>query len=272
MSSNPIIQIQNLGKKYLLKGSQVSHDRNLMEQLSFWFKNPDKFKKNEREFWALQNLNLSIYAGQTIGIIGANGSGKSTILKILSRVTRPTTGRVEIFGRVSALLEVGTGFHLELSGRENIFLSGAMLGMKRSEIIKYFDEIVTFSGIENFLEIPVKRYSSGMFLRLAFSVMSHLKSDILIIDEILAVGDAQFQAKCLEKMKVIMNEGRTIILVSHQFDKIRTICQQTLWIKEGCLFDIGATATVLKQYETLTKVQTENLLNDSSAIPHELLL
>jgi lipopolysaccharide transport system ATP-binding protein len=164
-------------------------------------------------------------------------------------VTWPTTGRIEIFGRVSALLEVGTGFHLELSGRENIFLSGAIHGMKKSEVIKYFDEIVEFSGVEKFLDTPVKRYSSGMFLRLAFSVMTYLKSDILIVDEILAVGDAQFQEKCLNKMRAIAKEGRTILFVSHQFDKVRFLCEQALWIKEGELFDQGPTADVLSRYE-----------------------
>lgn len=258
MLFDPIITVTGVGKKYMLGEPQLGNYRSLLEELSFWYKNPRKLKKGKKEFWALQNLNFSINRGQTLGIVGTNGSGKSTLLKILARVTWPTTGRVEIFGRISALLEIGTGFHLELSGRENIFLSGAMLGMKKQEVIKFFDEIVAFSGVEQFLDTPVKRYSSGMFLRLAFSIMTHLKSDILIIDEILAVGDAQFQEKCINKMQSIINEGRTILFVSHQFSKIRSLCTQTLWIKEGRLFDIGETSQVLDHYEEFYQMQEVN--------------
>lgn len=261
MSSKPIIQIHSLGKKYLLKGSQVSHEKSLREFLASWYKRP--FQTSDTEFWALRDFNYTIYPGETIGIIGSNGSGKSTLLKLLSRITRPTTGAITIFGRISALLEVGTGFHLELTGRENIFLSGAMLGMKRSEIVARFDEIVSFSGIEKFLDTPVKRYSSGMFLRLAFSVMSHLKNDILILDEILAVGDTTFQAQCLAKMKEIMREGRTILFVSHELSKIEALCAKTVWIKEGRLFDAGPTQEALTRYRR----QMENSSNSLSASP-----
>jgi lipopolysaccharide transport system ATP-binding protein len=254
MSSKPIISVENLGKKYRINESSMGNYRRLMEELTLWNKKRNLAKVDEREFWALQGLNFTVAAGETIGIIGSNGSGKSTLLKILARVTWPTTGRVEIFGRVSALLEVGTGFHLELSGRENIFLSGAMLGMKKSEVTRHFDEIVEFSGVEKFLDTPVKRYSSGMFLRLAFSIMTHLRSDILIIDEILAVGDAQFQEKCIAKMQSIVREGRTLLFVSHQFGKIRSICKKTLWIKKGHLFQSGPTADVLSQYEEFNHV------------------
>jgi len=257
MSSKPVIQIEGLGKKYLLKNSQVSHDKSLREQLASWYKQP--FKTSDMEFWALRDFDYTIYPGQSIGIIGTNGSGKSTLLKLLSRVTRPTTGTITIFGRVSALLEVGTGFHLELSGRENIFLSGAMLGMKRSEIVARFDEIVSFSGIEKFLDTPVKRYSSGMFLRLAFSVMSHLRSDILILDEILAVGDGAFQAQCLEKIQAIMREGRTVLFVSHELSKVKLLCTETLWIREGRLFDFGATAAVLERYKSHNEISSNSL-------------
>lgn len=249
MSSKPIITVQNLGKKYMLADSRVSHSRSIMEELTSLIRGSSSFKHQTEEFWALKDLNFSIQPGETVGIIGTNGSGKSTLLKILARVTWPTTGRVEIQGRVSALLEVGTGFHLELSGRENVFLSGAMLGMKKAEVTKHFDEIVAFSGVERFLETPVKRYSSGMFLRLAFSIMTHLRSDVLIIDEILAVGDAQFQIKCLERMQMLVNEGRTILFVSHQFAKVQSLCKKTLWIKEGCLMDLGPTTGVISRYE-----------------------
>ncbi len=249
MSSKPIIKIEQISKKYLLSESQFGNYRSLMEELSKWYNRSQRTQKGKKEFWALENINYTINAGETVGIIGSNGSGKSTLLKILARVIWPTTGRIEILGRVSALLEVGTGFHLELSGRENIFLSGAMLGMKRVEVLKHFDEIVEFSGIEQFLNEPVKRYSSGMFLRLAFSIMAHLRSDILIIDEILTVGDANFQSKCLEKMQSIVNEGKTILFVSHQFDKIEALCKQTVWIQKGRLFEAGLTSEVLAHYQ-----------------------
>jgi lipopolysaccharide transport system ATP-binding protein len=248
MSSKPIISAHNLGKKYVLKDSPTAHYRNLKEQLMQWIQRSNTQKSLRREFWALHDINFSISPGQTVGLVGSNGSGKSTLLKILARVTRPTLGRVEIYGRVSALLEVGTGFHPELSGRENIFLSGAMLGMKKSEVIKHFDEIVAFSEVEQFLDIPVKKYSSGMFLKLAFSVVAHLRSDILIIDEILAVGDVQFQNKCLKKMDAIVKEGRTILFVSHDLKKVEGLCQQVFWIKEGSLFQTGKAADVLSLY------------------------
>jgi homopolymeric O-antigen transport system ATP-binding protein len=258
MSSKPIISVSNLGKKYILKDSHAASLQNLKEQLTQWLVR-NSAKTDQKEFWALQDLNFSISAGQTVGIIGSNGSGKSTLLKILARVTRPTTGCVEIHGRVSALLEVGTGFHFELSGRENIFLSGAMLGMKKSEVVKYFDEIVAFSEVEQFLDIPVKKYSSGMFLKLAFSVIAHLRSDILIIDEILAVGDSQFQVKCLKKMDAIVKEGRTILFVSHDLDKIKTLCQQVFWIKKGSLFRAGETDEVVALYK-------DHIPTDSSSL------
>lgn len=249
MSSEPIICVRNLGKKYRVNQSSMGHYRRLLEDIAFWYKKKPLSKKAENEFWALQNLNFSINAGESVGIIGANGSGKSTLLKILSRVTWPTTGSVEILGKVSALLEVGTGFHLELSGRENVFLSGAMLGMNKAEVTKHFDEIVAFSGVEKFLDTAVKKYSSGMFLRLAFAVMAHLDSDVLIVDEILAVGDAQFQAQCLDKMSSIIKEGKTVLFVSHQIEKIEAFCKKTIWLKEGQLFDSGATDEVLSRYQ-----------------------
>lgn len=202
-----------------------------------------------REFWALQGIDLDIQAGETVGLIGANGSGKSTLLKLLSRVIYPTEGRIELSGRIGALLEVGTGFHMELSGRENIFLAGAILGMSRGEVRKHFDEIIAFSEVEFFLEMPVKRYSSGMFLRLAFSVMAHLKSEIIIIDEIISVGDQSFRGKCLEKMKQLASDGRTILLASHEPKHIKELCTRVLWLQGGrCIAD-GETEFILEKYE-----------------------
>lgn len=248
MSSEPLIRVQGLGKKYPLKSSQISSHRNLAEKISTWPRRLFSRNQKQKEFWALSNLNFSIYQGESIGLIGPNGSGKSTLLKILARVIWPTTGRVEIHGRVNALLEVGAGFHLELTGRENVYLGGAMLGMSRREVSRHFDQIVEFSEIEAFLETPVKKYSSGMFLRLAFSVMVHLQGDILIVDEILAVGDSAFQEKCLKKMKSLLQEGRTIIFVSHQIEKIRFFCNKVLWIQNGHLIEEGPTHLVLEKY------------------------
>ncbi len=258
MSSKPVISVQGLGKKYLLSQTGVANYRSLMDELSIWIGKRRSIGQEKNAFWALQDINFSVNAGETIAIIGSNGSGKSTLLKILARVIWPTTGRIEILGRVSALLEVGTGFHLELSGRENIFLSGAMLGMKRTEVVKHFDEIIEFAGIERFLDTPVKRYSSGMFLRLAFSIMAHLNSDILIIDEILAVGDIHFQNKCLAKMQSIVDQGRTILFVSHQFDKVKALCKKTLWIKEGQLFESGVTENVITSYEAYEELKNSH--------------
>ncbi len=248
MSSEPVIQVKGLGKKYPIKSSQISNYRNLAEKIASWPRRLLLPNQDQKEFWALSNLNFSIYKGESIGIIGPNGSGKSTLLKILARVTWPTTGCVEIHGRVSALLEVGAGFHFELTGRENIYLGGAMLGMSRGEVSRHFDQIVDFSEIGTFLETPVKKYSSGMFLRLAFSVMVHLQGDILIIDEILAVGDSSFQEKCLKKMQSLVKEGRTIIFVSHQLEKIRFFCSKVLSMQKGHLVEEGPTDLVLEKY------------------------
>lgn len=196
----------------------------------------EKLGKHYRpNLWALQDLTLSINPGERVGLVGPNGSGKSTFLKLLARVIWPTTGKIELNGRVGALLEVGTGFHHELTGRENIYLSGAILGMRKKEVKTHFDAIVAFSEIENFLDTPVKRYSSGMFLRLGFAVMAHLNSAILIIDEIMSVGDYAFQEKCLQKMEELATEGRTIILVSHAHELIDTFCTRVLTMEQGKL-------------------------------------
>jgi lipopolysaccharide transport system ATP-binding protein len=193
------------------------------------------FSPQSEDFWALKDVSFDVQPGEVVGIIGRNGAGKSTLLKILSRITKPTTGTVELNGRVGSLLEVGTGFHQELTGRENVYLNGSILGMKRAEIQKQFDAIVDFSGVEKFLDTPVKRYSSGMYVRLAFAVAAHLEPEILIIDEVLAVGDAEFQRKCLAKMDQVSRGGRTIIFVSHNMIAVNGLCHRAIWMDAGCI-------------------------------------
>ena len=222
------ISVKGIGKKYSIGKSRRG---TLRETLSGLFVN----KGSTEEFWALQNIDFEVGAGEAVGIIGRNGAGKSTLLKILSRITVPTTGRFEIHGRVSSLLEVGTGFHPELTGRENIFLNGTLLGMTRNEIRSKFDEIVAFSGVEKFLDTPVKHYSSGMYVRLAFSVAAHLEPEILIIDEVLAVGDAEFQRRCLGKMQDVTSQGRTVLFVSHNMTAVSRLCDKALVIDSGAL-------------------------------------
>jgi lipopolysaccharide transport system ATP-binding protein len=200
------------------------------------------------ELWALQDVSFEVKHGEVLGIVGRNGAGKSTLLKLLSRVTRPTTGRAELHGRVGALLEVGTGFHLELSGRENIFLNGAILGMTKAEIKRSFDAIVAFAEVESFLEMPVKRYSSGMQMRLAFSIAAHFQPDILIVDEVLAVGDAAFQKKCLGRMGSASREGRTVLFVSHNMPTLLALCDRALLLDAGALVDEGSTPRIVERY------------------------
>lgn len=228
-----IIKVENLGKKYVL-GQHLS-TRNFREAMGNAAKAIFSGKRKEKpnEFWALRNLSFSLQPGEKLGIIGRNGAGKSTALKLLSRITEPTEGRIIIRGRLSSLLEVGTGFHPELTGKENIYLNGAILGMKRDEIKKKFDEIVEFSGVEKFLDTPVKRYSSGMYVRLAFSVAAHLEPEILVVDEVLAVGDAEFQKKCLGKMSDVAKEGRTILFVSHNMSAISSLCDRAIVLEKG---------------------------------------
>lgn len=225
-----VIKVEKLSKLYHL-GAGKKHN-SVRDALAGFARNP-MASRRKREFWALRDVSFEVNDGETLGIVGQNGAGKSTLLKILSRITKPTGGRAEIRGRVGSLLEVGTGFHLELSGRENIFLSGAIMGMKRREIEQKFDEIVAFSQVENFLETPVKHYSSGMFMRLAFSVAAHLEPEILIVDEVLAVGDMTFQRKCLNKMQDINNQGRTVLFVSHNMQAIARLCKRALWLEKG---------------------------------------
>ncbi len=204
-------------------------------------------------FWALQDVSFNVHPGEVVGIIGRNGAGKSTLLKVLSRIIKPTTGEVDIYGSVGSLLEIGTGFHPDLTGRENIFLNGAIIGMRREEIKTKFEEIVAFAELEEFLDTPIKYYSSGMHLRLAFAVASHFEPEILILDEVLAVGDASFQQKCLAKMKDVSGQGRTIFLVSHNLQSIQEMCQRVLLIEHGHLKEIGNPATVIAGYvKTLT--------------------
>jgi lipopolysaccharide transport system ATP-binding protein len=243
--SDTIIRVENLSKKYLLDHQQEgrSNYKSIKESLpnlisSFGKKilNPRRekaFNPSQEEFWALKDVSFEIKQGDRVGIIGRNGAGKSTLLKILSRITEPTSGRIGITGRIASLLEVGTGFHPELTGRENIFLNGAILGMSQVEIKRKFDEIVDFAEVEKFLDTPVKRYSSGMYVRLAFAVAAHLEPEILIVDEVLAVGDAQFQKKCLGKMKDVSKEGRTVLFVSHNMAATRALCSRALFMKNG---------------------------------------
>lgn len=243
----PIIEIRDLGKQYRLSGKAPYGS--LREWLSGSVKEILASKKRNEKFWALRNIDLDIMAGDRVGIIGRNGAGKSTLLKIISRITPPTTGHARISGRVGSLLEVGTGFHPELTGRENIFLNGSILGLKKAEISKQFDNIVDFSGVAQFIDTPLKFFSSGMQLRLAFSVAAHLDPEILLIDEVLAVGDAEFQRKCIGKMEeVSKTQGRTILFVSHNMDSIRKFCPQTILLNEGRLITKGNTEQVIGEY------------------------
>lgn len=256
--SRDIISVTGLGKKYTItQGSSVKGYSSLRETISRGVKSflQKRNKPGKKiDFWALRNLSFSIQQGEAVGIIGRNGAGKSTLLKILSRITEPSEGRIELNGRVASLLEVGTGFHPELTGRENIFLNGSILGMKQSEIKKKFDEIVDFSGVENFLDTPVKRYSSGMYVRLAFSVAAHLEPEILVVDEVLAVGDAEFQKKCLGKMNdVAKSYGRTVLFVSHNLAAIEQLCGKSILLSQGALLEYGETDHVLKKYLSLSK-------------------
>lgn len=244
-----VIKAENIGKKYLISHQNEKKTYNtLRETIYDFFSAKNRSRINKEDFWALKEINFEVNQGDKIGIIGRNGAGKSTLLKILSRITEPTTGKVGIKGRVASLLEVGTGFHPELTGRENIFLNGSILGMSHQEIKRKFDEIVDFAGVENFLDTPVKRYSSGMYVRLAFSVASHLESEILIIDEVLAVGDSVFQKKCIDKMLEISNTGRTILFVSHNFSAIKSLCSTAFLLDKGKLNFSGKVQEVIDKY------------------------
>lgn len=273
MTNDIAIQVNGLGKKY-----QISHEtaayKTLGETISKTIKAPIRRLRGEsrsrstEEFWALKDVSFEVKKGEVIGIIGRNGAGKSTLLKILSRITTPTEGTVEVHGRVGSLLEVGTGFHPELSGRENIYLSGSILGMKRSEIDAKFDEIVRFAEMERFLDTPVKRYSSGMYVRLAFAVAAHLEPEILIVDEVLAVGDAKFQKKCLGKMSDVAKEGRTVLFVSHNMSAVRSLCTKGMLLHDGRCVLVDQVDAVIERYLDEESAQVfEKVWNDETTAP-----
>jgi ABC-type polysaccharide/polyol phosphate transport system ATPase subunit len=244
------IQVENLSKKYQIGQNQARHNT-LRDAASNTLKSlvrRDHSAKSENIIWALKDVSFEVAEGQAVGIIGRNGAGKSTLLKILSKITEPTSGKAIIEGRMGSLLEVGTGFHPELTGRENIFLYGAILGMRRREIIQKFDEIVAFADIEKFLDTPVKRYSSGMYVRLAFAVAAHLDPEILVVDEVLAVGDSEFQKRCLGKMNDAASEGRTVLFVSHNLNIIQRLCPMTMLLNQGRIINYGQTTGVVTQY------------------------
>ena len=260
LMSDVAIRVEELSKRYRIGLKEQRHDT-LSGAISSWVKSPFSNLRRLRKLsrfeekgaaddviWALKNVSFDVKLGEVVGIIGRNGAGKSTLLKIISRITEPTSGRVEIRGRVSSLLEVGTGFHQELTGRENIYLNGAVLGMRRAEIDRKFDEIVDFSGVEKFIDTPVKHYSSGMRVRLAFSVAAHLEPEILIVDEVLAVGDAAFQKKCLGKMENVSKEGRTVLFVSHNMGAVTNLCHSGVCLEQGMVVDLGPMEPVVTGY------------------------
>jgi lipopolysaccharide transport system ATP-binding protein len=249
---SPVIRVEHLSKKYRIGGSQAPY-ATLREALVGAMRAPfaalRRAAANQSpEFWAVKDVSFEVNAGDAIGIIGRNGAGKSTLLKLLARITEPTSGRIELYGRTASLLEVGTGFHPELTGRENILLNGAILGMRREEIKRKFDEIVAFAEVEKFIDTPVKHYSSGMYLRLAFAVAAHLEPEILLVDEVLAVGDARFQRKCLDKMQEVGQQGRTVLFVSHNMPAVTRLCERTILLGEGSVVSDGPSHEVVGVY------------------------
>lgn len=269
-----VVSAENLSKQYRLGKIGTG---SLRQDINYWWKHtvlkkPDPFFFNgedDRFIWALKDVSFQVKKGEALGIIGSNGSGKSTLLKIISRITAPTKGYVRGKGTVSSILEIGTGFHPELSGRENIFMSGYALGMTKEEIKKKFDEIVAFSGVEKFIDTPVKRYSSGMYVRLAFSVAAHLEPDILIIDEVLAVGDAEFQKKCMGKMQDVSHQKeRTILFVSHNMTAVNNLCSKAIWLEKGMIQQYGASKDVVKSYlEKFARPSLPKEWNDPLSAP-----
>ena len=258
------IRAEGVSKHYRL-GAAVQHNT-LRDQVMHRLKALTQWGSGEPDsdpsFWAVKDVSFEVKQGEVLGIIGHNGAGKSTLLKILSRITQPTKGTVDIYGRVSSLLEVGTGFHSELTGRENIFLNAAMLGMRRDEVRRKFDEIVAFSGVEDFIDTPVKRYSSGMYVRLAFAVAAHLEPEILIVDEVLAVGDASFQQRCLGKMEEVSRSGRTVLIVSHNMGIIEGLCERAILLEKGRVAKIGKTQSVVEGYADAIRSQASMAIGD----------
>jgi len=268
----PIVRVQGLCKQYRIGVRRASDDA-VHETFFRNVRSPFRLLKRKHDLhseliWALKDISFEVEPGEALGIVGRNGAGKSTLLKILSRITEPTSGRVQLFGRVGSLLEVGTGFHPELTGRENVYLNGAILGMRKAEIERKFDEIVAFSEIEKFIDTPVKWYSSGMYMRLAFAVAANFEPEILIVDEVLAVGDGPFQKKCLGKMGEISRAGRTVIFVSHNMGAIEALCNRVLWLVDGELVEQAETEKVVSDYvSTSVSVSTEKVWDDPSEAP-----
>ncbi|MEA2414663.1 MAG: hypothetical protein QOI58_1320 [Thermoanaerobaculia bacterium] len=269
----PIIHIENVGKRYQLVSERAAYSTLRESLVGSFMKSIDRLRGRgetsaDRAFWALRGINLDVVPGERLGIVGVNGAGKSTLLKILSRITEPTEGRARLYGRVGSLLEVGTGFHGELSGRENVYLNGAILGMKHAEIARNFDEIVAFAELGRFLNVPVKRYSTGMYMRLAFAVAAHLQPEILIVDEVLAVGDAAFQKKCLGKMSEVSQNGRTVIFVSHNMAAVQNLCSRVLWMAAGRVVEDGEPARVIGNYlKTTLTTMSQQLWTDPVSAP-----
>ena len=270
---NPVIHAQALGKRFRI-GERERYlalrdviARGLLAPARLLSGRTNGSRRAPEHIWALRNVSFEISEGEVIGLIGRNGAGKSTLLKVLARITRPTEGFAEIRGRVGSLLEVGTGFHSELTGRENVYLSGAILGMKKAEIDRKFDEIVAFAEVERFLDTPLKHYSTGMQMRLAFAVAAHLEPEILLVDEVLAVGDAQFQRKCLGKMQEVSHSGRTIVFVSHQMNQVRRLCSRGIWIDRGSVQRDSVATLVANEYEAASlSVETNNIEHERGAI------
>jgi ABC-type polysaccharide/polyol phosphate transport system ATPase subunit len=250
------VAVENVSKRYVLGEYYGASLRDALTESARRLVR--RTERRRDELWALRDVSIEVPEGQTLGLVGRNGAGKSTLLKIITRITEPTSGVSRTRGRVGSLLEVGTGFHPELTGRENVFLNGAILGMSRREIRRYFDEIVEFSGVERFIDTPVKRYSSGMYLRLAFAVAAHLQCEIMLVDEVLAVGDAEFQRKCLGKMSGLEREGRTVVFVSHNLDSVARLCRMTAWLDRGRVKEYGPSEDVVRSYLAATAVPGEH--------------